>query len=179
MTLGRPVVESLKYKRKWQTFAWPRPEVGGCGFISWSTWIKAPYKLFLEQFMCEAPPHVLWIMKMFRIVRSSMWKKSFLGHFHILMGNSVPICHHITQIHKTHTLIVTQWTEVLMRFLLRPLNDLMRGGGFCAHWCGGKPLSYLTNTQHLFLLSPYRHHLCWHALPVLTNCAITVYFPIA
>ena len=52
-----------------------------------------------------------------------------------------------------------QWTEVLMHFLLWPQNDWMQGrGGGCALWCGGKSLSCLTNTQHLFLLSPYRHH---------------------
>jgi hypothetical protein len=135
-------------------FAWPWLEVEGHGFISCATWIKAPYK-FLEQFICEFSPHVLWILKVLKIVRSSMWKKQFLGHFHVLIGkcctylpsyysntqNPYCYCNSTDKGFDAFPSLTTEWPDVGLG-----------GGGYCACRCGGKPLS---SYQHTAIVPPF------------------------
>ena len=78
--------------------------------------------------MC-LPKHVLRLVKLFRLVRSSRWKMSFLGHFHFLQ--EVLQLFAIISLKPTKTnnpYCNSQCIEVLMHFLLRPQSDLMMGG---------------------------------------------------
>ena len=79
--------ESLKFRWKLLTSykgGQSQLEVEGCVFISCATWIRPSTSCSWNNLCVSFPPHVWWIVTVFRIVGSSRRKKSFLGHCHVL-----------------------------------------------------------------------------------------------
>ena len=69
-------IESLKFKWKWQTpreGGWPWLEVEGHRFISCATWVRPPAGCSRNNLCMSFTSHVFWMMKVFRLVKSSKW----------------------------------------------------------------------------------------------------------
>ena len=82
-TLGQPGI----WKWKWQTSCedgWPYLELEGCGCTSCVTWTRLRESCYGNNMCVSFPAYDLWFMKVFRVVESSRWKKSFLGYCHML-----------------------------------------------------------------------------------------------